>query len=210
MAADTIEPSDSAPSPSAANPRRQRILEAARRCFAGDGFASATIIDVAKAAGVSRPLVYKYFGDKDGLIDAVLQSTFDEWAALHARLSTPSDLTAAEALARKFEASIEFVQTRPVFRSILLHDAEVVVRGHLADLRRSRSVSFEATRTIVVAGVAAGEFRRDLDPDAIAASLELLLFSLLQRALGLQPELALDRALVDTTLALTLDGLRAS
>ena len=199
-----------APAPRSPKPRRDRILAAARQCFAGDGFANATIIDVAKAAGVSRPLVYKYFGDKDGLIDAVLVETFDAWSAMNAGLvDEVESLAPSAALERKFAAAIDFVHARPVFRAVLLHDPQLVVRGHLDALRRSRSVSLAATRAIVDAGIQRDAFRPDLDPDDVAASLEMTLFSLLQRALGLHPEIDLDPALVATTLAIAVRGLSA-
>ena len=212
MTSPAVVPSRHAPAPTPTNARRDRILEAARRCFAGDGFRNATIIDVAKAAGVSRPLVYKYFGDKDGLIDAVLQATFDEWSGLNASLLavSPDDSTSdpARAIERKFAAAIEFVRERPVFRAILLHDPQIVVRGHLDQLRRCRSVSLASTREILVVGIGTGAFRNDLDIETVAASLEMTLFSLLQRALGLHPELGLEHDLAATTVALILGGLR--
>lgn len=46
---------------------RQRILEHARRQFAGHGFAAVTVKGVADAAGVSPNLITRYFGGKDGL-----------------------------------------------------------------------------------------------------------------------------------------------
>lgn len=45
-----------------------RILDAAGRCFADRGVAGTTIADVARAAGVSRPTVYRWFADRDALL----------------------------------------------------------------------------------------------------------------------------------------------
>lgn len=49
--------------------RRQQILEAALECFSQLGIAKTSVNDVARAAGVSRGTVYRYFGDRQVLID---------------------------------------------------------------------------------------------------------------------------------------------
>src|SRR4051812_44758041 len=44
-----------------------RILDAAGKCFAERGVARTSIGDIARAAGCSRPTVYRYFDDRDAL-----------------------------------------------------------------------------------------------------------------------------------------------
>jgi AcrR family transcriptional regulator len=50
--------------------RREQILEAAERVFLERDPNEVTFEEIAEAAGVSRGLVYNYFGDKQGLIAA--------------------------------------------------------------------------------------------------------------------------------------------
>jgi len=57
------------PQPDAA---RERLLDAASRCIARDGLTATGIAAVADEAGVSRPTVYRYFRDRDALVDAAL------------------------------------------------------------------------------------------------------------------------------------------
>ena len=47
---------------------RQRILQAAGEKFASVGFAKATIEDIARAASVSKALVYLNFSGKEELL----------------------------------------------------------------------------------------------------------------------------------------------
>jgi len=54
-------------------PRSQRevlILDSAARLFVERGFAGTSLGDVAAAAGITRPMVYSYFGTKDDLFAA--------------------------------------------------------------------------------------------------------------------------------------------
>ena len=54
---------------------RSRILDAARRVFEERGFAGARIEDVARAAGVAVPTVYKVFTNKRNLLAEVVDKT---------------------------------------------------------------------------------------------------------------------------------------
>lgn len=59
--------------PLAGDDNRERILEVAERLFARRGYRSVTVRDVAKAARVTHPLIYHYFGSKRGLLAAVVE-----------------------------------------------------------------------------------------------------------------------------------------
>lgn len=54
---------------------RLRVIAAARSVFASRGYRAATIADIAQAAGVAVPTVYKVFGGKRNLFSAVIE----EW-----------------------------------------------------------------------------------------------------------------------------------
>lgn len=47
--------------------RERQIVELAVAEFGARGYLRASVVDVARAAGVSKPLVYGYFGSKEGL-----------------------------------------------------------------------------------------------------------------------------------------------
>jgi AcrR family transcriptional regulator len=47
---------------------RKRILEAARRLFAGDGYAPTTTRDIARAAGIASGTLFNYFATKEAIV----------------------------------------------------------------------------------------------------------------------------------------------
>lgn len=51
---------------------REKLLAAATEEFAANGLAGARIDRIADAAGISKPMLYAYFGDKEALFDAAL------------------------------------------------------------------------------------------------------------------------------------------
>lgn len=52
--------------------REQQIVEAGVAEFSAAGYAAGSIPRIARASGISKPLVYQYFGSKDGLYLACL------------------------------------------------------------------------------------------------------------------------------------------
>jgi AcrR family transcriptional regulator len=57
--------------------RRGEILNAAKRLFLTDGFERTTIRKIAAAVGVSPAALYLYFPDKDAILRAIAESTFE-------------------------------------------------------------------------------------------------------------------------------------
>jgi AcrR family transcriptional regulator len=54
--------------------REEQIVAAATAEFAVHGYAGASVVEIARLAGISKPLIYQYFGSKDGLYLACLHS----------------------------------------------------------------------------------------------------------------------------------------
>lgn len=57
---------------------RERIADAARTEIEEKGILGLRVQDVARKANVSVPLIYKYYGDRDGLLCEVLSRLFTE------------------------------------------------------------------------------------------------------------------------------------
>jgi AcrR family transcriptional regulator len=80
---------------------RERLLEAAMLCVARDGMAGANIAAVAAESGVSRPTVYRYFADRQALVEATLmhagRTLSERLAARLRRFETPAEM-AVEAM----------------------------------------------------------------------------------------------------------------
>ncbi len=62
--------------PSAAVRRRQ-VIDAAANCFRRDGFHSASMTQVAAAAGMSVGHIYRYFAGKEDIIAAIVRDQID-------------------------------------------------------------------------------------------------------------------------------------
>jgi len=61
--------------------QRERLLDAAVDCFAGDGVAATSLRTIALKAGVTPALVHYYFGSKEQLVDAFIAERMTPVAA---------------------------------------------------------------------------------------------------------------------------------
>jgi AcrR family transcriptional regulator len=58
---------------------RERILAAATELFATRGYAGAGVDRLAERSGIAKTAIYYHFGNKEGLLAAVLERTANEW-----------------------------------------------------------------------------------------------------------------------------------
>lgn len=78
-----------------ATERRRQIVEAALPIFASRSYAEATTADVARAANISQPAIFKHFATKRDLFVAVLERTtelvLERWQGAADGAPTPLD-----------------------------------------------------------------------------------------------------------------------
>ena len=75
---------------------RERIAEVATRLFCEKGFGQTTVSEIVARAGVTKPVLYYYFGSKAGLFNALfadhfqgIQAIVDRAAALEGPIRDP-------------------------------------------------------------------------------------------------------------------------
>jgi AcrR family transcriptional regulator len=75
--------------------RRTAILAAARTCFLRYGYGKTSLDDIAQEAGLSRPLLYRKYANKEAIFsavyDAVFLARFDAAAPIASGRGTPAD-----------------------------------------------------------------------------------------------------------------------
>ncbi|MEU8652947.1 helix-turn-helix domain-containing protein [Streptomyces sp. NPDC048737] len=104
--------------------RRSQLLEAALSLFAHRVPEDVSLDDVAEAAGVSRPLVYRYFpGGKQQLYEAALRTAADE---LRHCFDEPHEGPPLPRLARALDRYLTFVGRHDAGFSALLQGGSVV------------------------------------------------------------------------------------
>lgn len=77
--------------------RRARILDAAERCFARNGFHRTTMQDICKEAGISPGALYIWFASKEALIAGISARNRDEVLTSFSALAHSEDFAAGMA-----------------------------------------------------------------------------------------------------------------
>jgi AcrR family transcriptional regulator len=150
----------------AAEARRRRILRAADLLFAERAYASVQMDDIAHAAEVAKPTLYRYFESKEQLFLAALEENVADLMQKASAAAGAAETSTAALLDVMCVATERLAGGTGALRALDGTDP-----GLGLSIRRKLRTTTEALReivnAIVVQGTARGEFR-DVDPSAVA------------------------------------------
>lgn len=146
--------------------REQQIVAVAVTEFAARGYARASMVEIASRAGISKPLVYQYFGSKEGLylagLHAVAGQLLDRLEA--AELDVDDSVSSRIHPLRAVFEALEF--QRDAWR--LLNDPSVPADGPIADALAGYRARFaELAASGSARFLAARSIRSDADVSAL-------------------------------------------
>jgi AcrR family transcriptional regulator len=155
--------------------RREQILTAAAHCFAAKGFAGTAVADIALKAGIGKGTVYEYFSSKNDLFFAVF-----EW---YSRRIEAAAVISADTLSGSARQRLQcfgrviirqWSEIRELFSLVMEFWAAAAASQMQQRFKRAFRQAYNDYRKIVASlireGIERGEFRSDLDPQAIAAA----------------------------------------
>jgi len=156
--------------------RKQVITEAAARVFAQEGYAGASVADIAKAADVGKGTIYEYFRSKDELFFAVFEWFMQKTgAAAKASISAIDDTAAQRLTALNDAVMSQWDQLRDGYTLVMEFWAASSSSQMRDQFRKVFKQGYRDFREIVASliadGVERGEFRPNIDSRAIASSL---------------------------------------
>jgi AcrR family transcriptional regulator len=143
--------------------RKAQLAEAAAELFRKHGYHQVSVNDIAQAAGVTGPAVYRHFRGKQDILAHVLLSGMDTFGLVTERaLATPG--TPADQLAALLHAVAELAVDRREITALWRWEGR-----HLAGADRSK-IRHRGAEVIAQWGIAL----RDVRPDLAPADAELL------------------------------------
>ncbi|KHT20880.1 TetR/AcrR family transcriptional regulator [Pectobacterium brasiliense] len=142
---------------------RATLLATARKVFSERGYADTSMDDLTAQASLTRGALYHHFGDKKGLLAAVVEQIDAE---MDERLQVISDTAenAWDGFRRRCRAYLEMA-LEPEIQRIVLRDARAVLGGASPDSQRHCVESMQRLiDNLIRQGVVA-----DADPQALAS-----------------------------------------
>ncbi|WP_182379480.1 TetR/AcrR family transcriptional regulator [Nocardioides sp. WS12] len=121
---------------------RARVLDAAARVLAREGYSGTKLTDVAREADIQAPAIYYYFASREDLIEEVAaagaNTLIDQVNEAIAAL--PADASPLDHIDALAEAHIRFTMTAPDYARAVLRNAEQFPDGielrHVAVMQR--------------------------------------------------------------------------
>lgn len=144
---------------------RAAILQAALDEFSSVGYDGARVDRIAAEAGLSKPLLYDYFGDKDELYKAALREAYVQIRAGEEKLALEA-LSPEDAVAALVMFTMTHFRTRPWFITMLntenLRKGSSV--GKIGDRREIQSKLLVKLEEVLKRGWKDGVFLRKAEP----------------------------------------------
>lgn len=96
-------------------------MDVGREAFAELGFEGTAVEEVARRAGITKPVIYEHFGGKDGLYSAIVAEESEQLlASISAAISTGTPRRRVEAATMAF---LRYVEEHPTGFAVLARDA---------------------------------------------------------------------------------------
>jgi TetR/AcrR family fatty acid metabolism transcriptional regulator len=136
--------------------KRARILDAAIKVFAERGFHSATVAEIARAAGVADGTIYLYFKSKDDLLLRLFDEKMTELLQ-EARAELAAEKTAPAKLRRFIQVHLALVERNPDLASVLIVELRQSAQFLKAGDRNKLAAYVDLIAEVVRAGQESGE-----------------------------------------------------
>ena len=161
-------------SPATATDTREMIIESAFDCFRRQGLDKTTIVDIARAADVSRSTIYEYFRDKAEIVEACAEGASQKFYREMAKAMRKGDsLEEQLTLAAVFVTTARrFIEPEEYFDE---DEVSLLLTKNAAELLRECT---EFLAPYLGAAKLTGEVRKDLDIVAAGEWFARMLFSL--------------------------------
>lgn len=149
---------------------RKRIIDEAARIFADHGYSGASIQDIVDAAGTTKPMVYYYFENKEGLYQEIFLTHHAWMLNEHQAIAERADLTTREKLIALVEVHFDAARSEP-HRARFMFAAHFGPRAQMPVVKdpEHEDVFFATIVSIATEGVERGDLEGD--PFLIAQAL---------------------------------------
>lgn len=147
-----------------------RILAAAKRLFASQGYEATSTMAIARLAGTSESQMMKHFGSKEGLLEAILdQGWKDMAAASHEIQVLPAGVPKLMAL---LELVLRTLNEDPDLKELYLLEGRRIRREGRHVVLSPGYIDFVRTVDDVLKRMAAGgQLRPGISPDAVRSAI---------------------------------------
>ncbi len=140
---------------------RERIFQSALRHFSQKGFAATSLREISDDALTTKPMIYYYFGSKEGLYGSIVREILEEMASA-IRSHVNPDCSAADQVLAYCERYVEHFLAKEEIIALVLREVFGLGGAPMATFSQALGEQVrQPLDEILRAGMDRGEFRRD-------------------------------------------------
>ncbi len=164
-------------------PMRERLLAVALGLFSENGYSGTSVSAIVAAAGVTQPMLYYYFRNKQALFEALVEKALVGYDQL-LQHDLPAGLSAKEQLIELCRQGLLASEQNPVLTKLLFslafsHSTEIQICGRVDAVIQRFLATLEG---IIRRGIASGEFL-DVEPQDLSWAIYSVMFKSMETAL---------------------------
>lgn len=154
--------------------RRAQIVGAAIQTVAEVGYANASLSRIAVRLGISKGVISYHFAGKDDLIAEIVSEVLQR-ARAYMQPRIEAQTTGPEMLRAYIESNLEFMRDNPNQISAVVEIVRATIAGAKSPFGANREGGVHILAELLTRFQAAGDFRTDFDPNAMAIAIRAVI-----------------------------------
>jgi AcrR family transcriptional regulator len=150
--------------------RRAQIVAAAIDTVAEVGYANASLARIAVRLGISKGVISYHFAGKDDLIAEIISQVLQQ-ARAYMQPRIEAQTTGPEMLRAYIASNLEFIRDHPNQLRAVVEIVRATFAGANSPFQGTRDGAVHILAEMLTRFQAAGDFRPDFDPDAMAIAI---------------------------------------
>lgn len=159
---------------------KEQIISKSKDIFLKLGFKSVTMDDIASEMGISKKTIYKYFSNKDILIESSIELAHGEVQEIIAKIEA-QNLNAIEdnfEMKRMFREMFKGADTSPLYQ-LKKHYPDIYEKVNIVQI----DILSDCFRKNIIKGIKEGLYRTEVDIDEYVKFYQILIFDINENTL---------------------------
>jgi AcrR family transcriptional regulator len=170
---------------------RRLIIDNASKIFFKQGFRNVSVEELCEVIGVSKGSFYKYFANRDALVETILDECYSELMPLITE-NFNSDKDVEEIIETHYDLMVNFFMSRVSVR--MLADIESQMPQRWERIEKLRRVLEKGRKELFKRGQRQGTIRKDMDPETMSIVFDEIIESIFSPSFLISKDLTLKQA----------------
>ncbi len=153
---------------------KEAILKAAVDLFRRKGYMNTSMDDIAEEVGLTKGGLYHHIEKKEDLLTAIHDEVLDAFFS-RVRLAIKDETDPIGKLGNWVQAHVSIIKEYQAHSKVFFTELDNIPEDKLRGVLKRRDLAMNMLREILVSGIAAGQFKKDIDPTIVS----LLIFGMI-------------------------------